>query len=143
MDDTNAPQPVANWFKFAAIASILFMAIGCAGYVMDVTTDPQTLPVDQRNLVLARPVWQVAAYALAVWVGLVGAISLLLKKAIAVPLLLLSLVCAVLTFLPLAIIPAIRDNVTTNDIAAAVIIILITGTIWQFARHSKQRGWLR
>jgi len=45
--------------------------------------------------------------------------------------------------LPLATVPAIRDNVTTNDIAVAVIIILITGTIWQFARSSRKRGWLR
>jgi hypothetical protein len=40
-------------------------------------------------------------------------------------------------------VPAIRDNITTNDIAFAVVILLITGTIWQFARHSRQRGWLR
>lgn len=142
MDETTSPRPVAGWFKFAAIASILFMAIGCAGYVIDVTTDPQSLPLDQRNLVLARPVWQVAAYAIAVWVGLIGAVLLLLRKKVAEPLLLVSLVAAVFTFVPLATVPAIRDNVTTNDIAMAVIIILITGTIWSFARHSRQRGWL-
>ena len=143
MDEQSAPQPVAGWFKFSAIASILVMAVGCAGYLIDVTTDPDTLPIDQRALAMARPIWQVAAYAMAVWVGLLGAIVLLMRKKAAEPLLMVSLVAACFTFLPLATVPAIRDNVTTNDIAVAVIIILITGTIWQFARSSRKRGWLR
>ena len=143
MDEQSAPQPVAGWFKFAAAASILFMLIGCAGYLIDVTTDPGTLPIDQRGLVMARPIWQVAAYAIAVWVGLLGTVLLLVRKKSSEPLLLVSLVAACFTFLPLATVPAIRDNVTTNDIAVAIVIILITGTIWQFARHSRQRGWLR
>lgn len=142
MEENGAVQPVAGWFKIAAGASILFMAIGCAGYLIDVTTDPATLPLDQRALVLARPIWQVAAYAIAVWVGLLGSILLLMRKKTAEPLLLVSLVAACFTFLPLATVSAIRDNVTTNDIAVAIVIILITGTIWQFARHSRQRGWL-
>jgi hypothetical protein len=143
MDEQSASQPVAGWFKFAAAASILFMVIGCAGYLIDVTTDPATLPIDQRALVMARPVWQVAAYAIAVWVGLLGTVLLFVRKKSSEPLLLVSLVAACFTFLPLATVPAIRDNVTTNDIAVAIVIILITGTIWQFARHSRQRGWLR
>ena len=143
MEEQSAAQPVAGWFKVAAGASILFMAIGCVGYLMDVTTDPATLPLDQRALVLARPIWQVAAYAIAVWVGFLGSILLFIRKKASEPLLLVSLVAACFTFLPLATVPAIRDNVTTNDIAFAIVIILITGTIWQFARHSRQRGWLR
>ena len=143
MVEDPAPRPVAGWFKFAAIASILFMAVGCVGYLMDVTTDPDTLPIDQRALVLARPIWQVAAYATAVWVGLLGAILLLMRKKASEPLLLVSLVAACFTFLPLATVPAIRDNVSTNDISFAVVIVLITATIWQFARNSRKRGWLR
>jgi hypothetical protein len=54
-----------------------------------------------------------------------------------------SLICAVGTFLPYAIVPAVKDLVTTNDIAVAVVVVLITGTIYSFARHSRQRGWLR
>jgi hypothetical protein len=143
MNEQGAPQPIAGWFKIAAIASILFMAIGCAGYVMDVTTDPSTLPIDQRNLVMARPIWQVAAYAIAVWVGLLGSVLLLMRRKAAEPLLMVSLMAAAFTFLPYVTVPAIRDNITTNDIAFAVVILLITGTIWKFARRSRQRGWLR
>lgn len=143
MDDQDSPRPAAGWFKYAAIASILFMGIGCWGYVASVRTDPNALPLDQRNLMLARPTWMVAAYAIAVWVGLVGTVLLLMRRKLAEPLLLISLVAAVVTFLPYAIVPAVSDLVTANDIAVAVIVLMITGTIWQFARHSRQRGWLR
>jgi len=143
MDDRYAPQPVASWFKIAAIASILFMLIGCAGYLASVLTDPASMAVDQRTLMDARPIWMIAAYAVAVWVGLLGSVLLLMRRKLAEPLLLVSLICAVLTFLPYAITPAIRDNISTNDIVVALVVIALTWTIFWFARHSRQRGWLR
>ena len=136
-------QPVPRWYWIAAVASVLFMAEGCWSYLIDVTTDPTTLPIDQRNIMMARPIWQVGAYAMAVWVGLLGALLLLLRRKAAEPLLLVSLVAAAFTFLPYATVAPVRDNISTNDIAVAVIVLLVTGTIWSFARHSRQRGWLR
>ena len=143
MDDRYAPQPMARWYMIAAIASVLFMLVGCIGYLIDVTSDPNSLPLDQRALVMARPMWSVAAYAVAVWVGLIGAVLLLMRRKLAEPLLLVSLVAAVFTFLPYAVVPRVRDIVSTNEIAFALIILAITWTIFWFARHSRQRGWLR
>jgi magnesium-transporting ATPase (P-type) len=143
MDDRYAPQPIARWYMAAAIASVLFMIVGCAGYLVDVTTDPNSLPLDQRTVMEARPLWMTAAYAAAVWVGLAGSVLLLLRRKFAEPLLLLSLIAAAITFLPYAIVPAVRDNISTNDIAVAVIVLAVVWTIYWFARHSRQRGWLR
>lgn len=142
-DERFTPRPMAGWYMPAAIASLLFMLVGCAGYLMDVTSDPASLPIDQRVLVEARPIWSVAAYGIAVWVGLAGTIMLLLRRKLAQPLLLLSLIAAAVTFLPYAIVPGVSDNITTNDIAVAVMILIVTWTIFWFARHSTQRGWLR
>jgi hypothetical protein len=142
MDHQYAPQPIAGWFKLAAIASILFMLIGCAGYVMDVTSDPASLTLDRRALVEARPIWQVAAYAIAVWVGLAGAVLLFMRRKLAEHLLLVSLIACVFTFLPYFVVPAVRDLVSTGEIAFGLIIISITWTIFWFARHSRQRSWL-
>jgi hypothetical protein len=143
MDDRYAPQPLARWYMIAAIASVLFMLVGCIGFVLDRMTDPGSLPLDQRTVVLARPLWSVVAYGLAVWVGLAGAVLLVMKRKLAEPLLLVSLIAAVFTFLPYVVVPGVRDNVSTNDIAFALLILAITWTIFWFARHSRQRGWLR
>jgi magnesium-transporting ATPase (P-type) len=143
MNATTAPQPVARWYMIAAAASVLFMLVGCAGYLMDVTSDSTKRPLDQRVLAASRPMWMIAAYAIAVWVGLAGAVLLVLRRKLAEPLLLISLVATVATFLPYAVVPAVRDNVSTNDIAAALVVTAICWTIYWFARHSRQRGWLR
>ena len=54
MDDHYAPRPIARWYLIGAIASALFMVLACAGFIMDVATDPRQLPLDQRALVEAR-----------------------------------------------------------------------------------------
>ena len=81
MDDQYAPRPV-RWLVQVSRRSHRSCSwlIGCAGYLVSVLADPASLPLDQRNLLEARPIWQVAAYAIAVWVGLVGAIFLLLRR---------------------------------------------------------------
>jgi hypothetical protein len=143
MDDRYAPQPIERWYWVAAVASLLFMLVGFAGYLLDVTTDPNSLPIDQQALIKARPLWMVAAYSIATWTGLAGAVLLLLRRKIAEPVLLVSLVAVMFTFLPYAVVPAMRDIITTNDIAAALVVLAVVWTIYWFARHSRMRGWLR
>lgn len=142
-DNPYAPRPLARWYWIAAIAALLFMIVACAGFVIDRMTDPASLPLDQRVVAMARPWWMIVAYGIAVWSGLAGTVMLLLRRRLAQPLLLLSLIGAIGTFLPYAIVPGIRDNITSNDIAFAIGIIAITWTIFWFARHSGQRGWVR
>jgi hypothetical protein len=136
-------QPIARWYLIGAIVSVLFMALGCAIYVMHVTADPAALPLDQRAAYAAEPAWVTALNAVAVWVGLIGAVLLVMKRRLAETLLLVSLIATLLWLAGLLLVPALRDALSTNDVAVAVIVTLITGTIWSFARHSRQRGWLR
>jgi hypothetical protein len=57
LEETAAPHPVASWYVVAAIASLLFMALGCVGVIMHIMTDPATLQLDQRASVEAEPKW--------------------------------------------------------------------------------------
>lgn len=137
-----SPQPLAGWYMIGAVAALLFAIAACAAFVVDLRTDPTTLPLDQRAAFVARPLWMVVGYGIAVGTGLAGALMLLLRRKIAQPLLLVSLAGAAVTFLPFVLVPAVRDNITTNDIAVAIVILAISWTIFWFARHSSQRGWL-
>jgi magnesium-transporting ATPase (P-type) len=142
MTESFERRPIARWFLIAAIASVLFMALGCAVYVMHVTADPATLPLDQRAAYAAEPSWLTGLNAVAVWVGVIGTLFLVMKRKLAETLLLVSFIATVLWLAGLLLVPALRDALSTNDIAVAVIVTLITGTIYSFARHSRQRGWL-
>ena len=143
MDERFTPRPVAGWFTIAALASLLFMLIGCAVYAMHLYSDPTALPLDQRAMFEAEPGWVTTALGIAAGVGTVGALMLLLRRKVAVPLLLASLVSAIVWFVGLFASPRLRDLLSTNEIAVVIAAIALTWTIYWFARHSRQRGWLR
>ena len=142
-DDRFTPRPLAGWYMPAAVASLLFMLLGCATYVMHVTADPASLPLDQRTVYEAQPLWVTAAYAVAVWAGLFGTALLVFRRKLAQPLLLISLIAVLAWLAGLLLVPALRESISANSLAVAIIVAVITWTIFWFARHSSQRGWLR
>ena len=91
MDEHFTPRPMARWYPAAAVASLLFMLLGCVVYAMHIYTDPTTLPLDQRVMFEAEPRWVTTALGIASLVGSIGALMLLLRRRAAVTLLLISL----------------------------------------------------
>lgn len=142
MDEQYKPQPVARWFTVAAIASLLFMGLGCISYLMHVFANPAAMPLDQRAAFDAEPAWVTGAYAVAVWGGLAGAILLLLRKKAGELLLLLSVAAVLVWLTGLVLVTPLRENMSANDLLVAMVVAALTWTIYWFARHSRQRGWL-
>ena len=142
-DDQYSPRPVASWYMIAAIAAFVFMAAACGFYIAQVTADPASLTLDQRAIMEAQPQWLTGAYAVAVWLGLGGALMLLFRRKLAQPLLLISLAATAVWVAGLVLVPAVRQTISANDLAVAIIIAAVVWTIFWFARHSAQRGWLR
>ncbi len=142
-DDPYAPRPLAGWYMPAAVASLLFMIVGCITYLMQVLTDPASMPVEQRAAVEAMPTWLTAAYALAVWVGAAGALMLVLRRRFAEMLLMVSVGAVLVWLAGLLLVTGVRENMSANDLVVAIVVAALTWTIFWFARHSRQRGWLR
>lgn len=143
MDERYAPQPVAGWYPIAAFASLAIMLLGCFGLIMHLATDPATLPLDQRALFGAEPKWVFAASGIAFVSGLLGALLLIFRRAAAERVLLISLLAMVVWLGGMFATPTFRDLLTTDQIAVLIAIVAISWTIYWFARHSRQRGWLR
>jgi magnesium-transporting ATPase (P-type) len=143
MDERFAPRPVARWYLVAAVVSLLLMLLPLVGALIHFTTDPATLPLDERTQYEAEPVWMVLTFGLAGLVGAIGGLMLVLKRRVAEPLLLVALIAIVLWFVGLFVNAQQRDLLTTGQIAVAIIVVAIVWTIFWFARHSRQRGWLR
>ena len=112
-------------------------------YISQVTADRAALPLDQRAMWDATPSWMVAAYAIAVWSGLVGAVLLLLRRKLAVPALLVSLIAVVVQFSGLFLVPQLRQTVPDTALVAPIALILCCYLIFLFARLAQKRGWLR
>ena len=143
MDDHFAPRPVAAWFTPAAIASLLFMALGCGAYLMHVMADAAQMPLDERAAYEALPVWVTAAFAVSVWIGAAGGLMLVLRKKLAEPLLLVSLVAVLVWLVGMMLTARVRESMSTNDWIVPIVIVALTWTIFWFARHSRRREWLR
>jgi hypothetical protein len=143
MDEHFAPRPLAAWYTPAAIASLLFMGLGCVAYLMTVLADPSDLPLETRTALEAMPAWVTGAQAIAVWIGLAGAVMLVTRRKLAEPLLLVSLAAVLVWLAGMLLTAGVRENMSANDLIVAIVVVALTWTIFWFARHSRQREWLR
>jgi len=105
--------------------------------------DIAALPLDQAAMLSARPDWYYAAFGIAVWVGLIGAVLLLLRRRWSVWALLISLVAAIIQFSSAFIVPEMRAITPSDALFVPIVIIVIAYAIWQFSRLAGRRGWLR
>jgi len=142
LDDRSTPRSVPGWFMVAAVASVLFTGLGCAALVTLVTADPAKLPLDQRVLLEAEPQWVLTASAFGFVAGLIGALLLVLRRKEAERALMISLAGMLVRFAGTFATPEFRDLLTTDEIAVLLAILALSWTIFWFARHSRQRGWL-
>lgn len=142
MTDDTRQGAVPGWLLPVAVAALLFEAYGVYSYLIHVTTDPAGLPLDQRDLVLAMPRWMNAAFAIAVWAGLAGALLLIMRRRLAVPLLLLSLVAALVQFGAMLVVPDLRNLIGSDDLLVPFLILLACYGIWHLAWHARRSGWL-
>jgi hypothetical protein len=143
LDERFKQRPVAGWYTAAALASLLFMTLGCAALVIHVLTDPATLPLDERALLQAEPAWVISASAFGFVAGALGALLLVLRRKESERALLVSLIGMLVWLGGMFATPSFRDLLGTDQIAILIGVVAITWTIFWFARHSRQRGWLR
>ena len=140
MDQINPERPAPRWFTLAALAAVAWEIVGCAMYLMQVRVDPASLPVDQRALWDAAPTWMIAAYAVAVWIGLVGAILLVMRRRLAEKLLLVSLIAVLVQFSALLLVPELRNLTTSDALFLPFVIIVACYVIWHFAFTARRAG---
>lgn len=145
-DVRDESEPLPTWYWLVVVLALLFEAFGCYNYLTYVSVTPEqlaTMPLDQQAVVGATPWWLTAAYGTAVWVGLMGAIFLLLRRRHATTLLLVSLVAVLVQFGGILLIPRLRDLSPADSFGPAIVIALVAYGLWHFARFCRKRGWLR
>jgi CHASE2 domain-containing sensor protein len=105
--------------------------------------DPATLPLDQRAIFDATPQWMTLAWAVAIGAGVVGAVGLLVRRRLAEPALLVSLIAVVVQFSGLFLVRQLRELTPEDHLIVPVVILLFAYGFWQFAKLSRRRGWLQ
>ena len=82
-----------TWFWVVSVLALIWNLMGVLNYLAQafITEIKAEYTVEQLTLIEGRPAWVTAAFAIAVWGGLLGCIALLIRKRWARPLLLISL----------------------------------------------------
>ena len=144
---TKFSEDIPGSFRIIAILAIVWMLAGCASYYMHVTMTPAdiaALPQGQQTFMNNSPSWVYALFGIASWGGLAGAVLLFMKRRLAVPLLLVSLVAAVLQVLANYF---VQDawNLLGGPVSLfmPVLIIGLGLFFWDYARTSAAKGWLK
>ena len=55
----------------------------------------------------------------------------------------MSLIAVLAWLAGLILVAPLREAMSANDLLVAIVVAALTWTIYWFARHSRQRGWLR
>ena len=135
--DTRKPK-ISYWT--IAVLGLAWNLMGCLNFIAQ--TNPETvaqMPEAYGAVIASRPAWATAAFAVAVFGGAVGCILLLLRRGVAVHVLMLSLGGIVLSLV---------HAVMTAGFAAQVLIgtgmsLLIGIVLLWMARLAQRSGWLR
>ncbi len=92
MTTTKVKAPM--WFWIVSTMALVWNIVGVIAYLGQAymtTEDLENMSSAERLLLESQPVWVTGAFAIAVWGGTLGCILLLLRKAWARPVLLISL----------------------------------------------------
>lgn len=92
----NETTSVPAWFKVIAIIALLWNAIGVMAFVMQMMMTPEmmaAMPEAEQELYRTQPGWLTFVFGGSVFAGLLGSLGLVLRKAWALPLLIISLAC--------------------------------------------------
>lgn len=135
------------WFWIVAILSTLWSLGGCFAYYTQVSmskADLAKLPALQQEIWKMMPAWATAAYAIAVWIGLAGSLSLLLRRSWARLLFFISLIGIMVQFGWVFLGSPILDRMGAADSVPFPACIFIVGLflVW-FSAKAARRGWLR
>jgi hypothetical protein len=143
---SEAPQAAPIHLWIVAIIGLLWNAMGCFDYVMTQTENEAHMAnftEAQLEFFYSHPSWIVVAWAVAVFAGLLGSFLLLIRKKLAVPVLVISLIAMLMTSIHGYI---IRDGLEVVGTAGAVftaIIAVFCVFLVVYSRAMAARGVLR
>lgn len=142
---TNSNKPNV-WFWVIAIISLLWNGMGVNQYLQQAyNTDAfKAMYPDEKvmEMIQNTPSWVMGAFAIAVFGGLIGSIFLLLRKKIAKPLFLISLVAIVIQMFYNVFMSGSLDIYGPGAIIMPIMVIGFALFILWYTKKSEAKGWL-
>ena len=134
------------WFWVLSIIALLWNAMGVNQYLQQAyNTDTfKAMYPDEKVLEMAlnTPSWVMAAFAIAVFSGLLGSIFLLLRKKIAKPVFIVSLVTIIIQMFYNVFMSGAMDIYGPGAVIMPIMVIGFAVFILWYTKKSATKGWL-
>lgn len=122
--------------------ALLWDGVGAFDYLMTQTQNESYMSQftpEQLEYFYGFPAWVVAFWALAVWGGLLGAVLLLLRKRLAVPVLLVSFLSVIVTFIHNFLLSEGAEVMGAGGVAFSGLIFVVALGLWLYARFMARK----
>ncbi len=132
-------------FWVISIVALIWNGLGVFQYLMQAFMTEEikaTLPEAERALYENIPAWVTAAFAIAVFGGLLGSFFLLLRKKIARPLFLISLLAIIIQMSYNLFMSKATEVYGPEGLIIPVMVIIIGVFLLLYTKSSIKKGWL-
>lgn len=134
------------WFWVISIVALLWNVMGVLAYLGDAYMKDEMRAVYteiQRNLLNDLPAWITGAFAIAVFVGVLGCVALLFRKKIALPLFVISLLAVLArTFHFFFMTNGTEIFSVGEGTVMPIVTVVISAFLIMFAKMSIDKNWL-
>ncbi|NQX78530.1 hypothetical protein [Gilvibacter sp.] len=142
---TETKKPTALFWVIAVVA-IMWNIIGVLqylGYAFMTDQELNMYTTAEQELITGTPAWATAAFAIAVWFGILGSIALLLKRKFAYPLFLLSLLGIIGQSIHTFFLSDYLDVMGTEGLILPVLVIVLGVVFFLYAKKATAEGILK
>jgi FtsH-binding integral membrane protein len=141
---TTTTKPATSFWIIAVVA-LLWNLMGIMAFSMDAFMTPEVLeavPTAERELYESSPIWLKFVYGVAVFGGTLGCILLLMKKASAYRIFLVSLIAILIQMLYSILFTKSMEVYGPTALIMPVLVIAIAAFLLWYAKSSQVKGWI-
>ena len=143
-DESNGATPMTHWL--IAGAALIWNLFGFMVYVMTVRATPEQMAQQYNAAEIAFmdavPAWATSAHAIAVTAGVLACVLLLLRKSLALPLFVASLVALLVQDLNMFVIEDVVGVFGMLPLYIQGTVFVVAGALIWYTRTAKSRGLL-
>lgn len=144
MNEDTTTRPPKMFYGISG-AALIWNLLGVWAYIAQVTMSQEALaalPDAERALYENMPAWATGAFAVAVFAGAIGSLLLLLRKALALPVLIVSMAGVLIQMVHNFLLSDALEVMGPASAIGPVIVVIIGAYLIWFANDAKGKGWI-
>ncbi|XRE44701.1 hypothetical protein ACIVBQ_002905 [Tenacibaculum discolor] len=142
MTDSNKPTTL---FWIIGVAALVWNGLGVMSYIGQAYMTDEVkaaLPEAERALYENVPTWVTAAFAIAVFGGLIGSAFLLMRKKLARPMFLISLIAIIVQMSYNLFMSRAAEVYGPGSVIMPIMVIVIGVFLLMYSKKTIAKGWL-